>query len=437
MADPQWRELRRRFTRNLKLRALDYALEEDRKLYAPVHEGAHDPVARLHRTIEDNDDQSAQLVAGFRGTGKTTEFSRLEAALKESGYLVARIDLDEHIDHHSPVDVREFLLVLASALGERLLDPHLLGPETGAENNFSHYARTFLPELPTDQVIVRNNAGEVIQTVEWKRAFREDLDFRKAVRDAIGGRIPLLESVVRRWHERVLAALVQKHGHARLVVIVDSLEHLRGTYDTAQKVHESVRELFLTHGRRLTLPKTHMVFSVPAFMALYADNVAAEFAGSLVAWSACHVRRREGASLEPDEASIESLVTLVERRVDWARFLADRAALEALILASGGSIRDLLKMLAEALAAVPESESPKVGADVAIAAVQRSFATLWADQKDVLRGIASRRGFDGLESKHREQVAAFLDAGVVLCYLNGDFWYDVHPLLKPRLDAVP
>lgn len=433
MTTREWVELRRRYTRNLKLRALDYTDEADRKLYHPVHERSHDPVARLLRAIEDNDDQSAQLVAGFRGTGKTTEFSRLESLLWNAGYLVARVDLDEHIDHNSPVDIREFLLVLAGALGERLLDARLLGEDDGLALGFWHHAKAMLPDLPTDHLTVRDGAGVVVQTLEWKQALREDRDFRERVRDAIGGRLVFLETVVRAWHEKVLAALAAKHGHARLVLIVDSLEHLRGSYETAQLVHKSVRELFITHGRRLTLPRTHTVFSVPAFMALYADNVAAEFAGSLVAWSAFHVfRRADGGELAVDQDTVERLIGLVERRIDWAKVLRDRAALVDVIKASGGSMRDLLKMLTEALAAVPEPESPRVGAEVPIAAVQRGFA-LWADQITVLRAIAQRRSFEGIASEHREQVAEFLDAGVVLCYLNGDFWYDVHPLVKPRV----
>lgn len=199
-------------------------------------------------------------------------------------------------------------------------------------------------------------------------------------------------------------------------------------------MHASVRALFLTHGRRLTLADTHTVFSVPAFMALHADNVTAEFAGSLLAWSAFHVHRRlPDGSLARDEVTVDKLVALVEKRLEWARFLRSRDDLVALIEASGGSLRDLLKMLAEAVASVPEPGSPRVLAEVPITALQRSLAALWKDQIETLRSIATRRAFDDLDSGRREQVAGFLDAGVVLCYLNGDFWYDVHPLIKPRL----
>ena len=51
MTPHEWLALRRAYTRNLKLRALDYSKEDDRALYHPVHDGAHDPVARLLTTI--------------------------------------------------------------------------------------------------------------------------------------------------------------------------------------------------------------------------------------------------------------------------------------------------------------------------------------------------------------------------------------------------
>jgi hypothetical protein len=86
-----------------------------------------------------------QLVAGFRGTGKTTEFSRLEQKLWEAGYLVVRVDLDEYVDMHSAVDVRDFLLVLAGAISEKLTNERLLGEDEGIERSFWERAKSLIP----------------------------------------------------------------------------------------------------------------------------------------------------------------------------------------------------------------------------------------------------------------------------------------------------
>jgi hypothetical protein len=35
-----------------------------------------------------------------------------------------------------------------------------------------------------------------------------------------------------------------------------------------------------------------------------------------------------------------------------------------------------------------------------------------------------------IEVSEQDHVLRFLDAGLVLCYLNDDYWYDVHPLVR-------
>src|SRR5262245_52900823 len=98
MNPTEFRTLQRKLFQALRDRPLNLMVEEDRRLYEPLHDEKHDPVRRLFDTIDFSEVQSVQLVAGFRGTGKTTEFSRLEKLLWERGFLVIRVDLDEYVD---------------------------------------------------------------------------------------------------------------------------------------------------------------------------------------------------------------------------------------------------------------------------------------------------------------------------------------------------
>src|SRR6187401_243199 len=125
MSQSEFRTFQRGFFQALRDRPLDVSDPVDAALYEPLHDRHHDPVRRLHDTIEFSVGESVQLVAGFRGTGKTTEFSRLEKQLWESGMLVVRVALDEYLELYSPVDVTEFLLVLSGAIGHRLRDERL------------------------------------------------------------------------------------------------------------------------------------------------------------------------------------------------------------------------------------------------------------------------------------------------------------------------
>src|SRR4051812_7366701 len=223
------RTVQRALFQALRDRPLDLLDETDRKLYVPLHDDDHDPVKRLFDTIEFSEDASVQIVAGFRGTGKTTEFSRLEKDLWEAGYLVIRVDLDEYVDMHSAVDIRDFLLILSGAISDKLTDERLLGVKEGSQKNFWERVRDLLPtSIEATEAAIKTPVGDL------KLAFRSDLSFRSAVRKALEGRLAELVEQVHEHHAHILDALAERAGEdVRLVVILDSLEHLRGTMDTA------------------------------------------------------------------------------------------------------------------------------------------------------------------------------------------------------------
>ncbi|MCO4744541.1 MAG: hypothetical protein KC912_07130 [Proteobacteria bacterium] len=419
------RSFQRAFFRALRDRPLDVTDPKDALLYEPLHDPIEDPVVRLHNTIDFSAEESVQIVAGFRGTGKTTEFSRLERRLWKSDYLVVRVDLDEYLDLHSPVHVTDFLLVLSGAISDRLADERLLGQE-GPPSFWERAARLLGGSLEVSDVSA--SAGPV----GLKVGIKVDRTVREKVRTALSGQLPRLVHEVRTHHEEILAQLRAKWGEdARLVVIVDSLEHIRGHMGRSTEVFRSMQELLFGHARHLQLPGTHMVLSVPASLALQADNLAAQFVnGAVQSWSSCRVLQREGG---PDPVTIERLVHLVERRGDWRRLLPEREHLERLCLASGGYLRDLLNMLVEAIHLAGAGVPPEDRVERVLAVQSRAYQPLYADEIEVLQKIAERRSLAGVTIEERDYVVRFLDSHMVLCYLDDDFWYDVHPLVRERV----
>ncbi len=425
MPDSARRQRLKALFRNLQDRALDLGQEADRLLYQPLHDEETDPVTRLFDTVDMGLDNSLQLVAGFRGTGKTTEFSRLEKKLWEAGYTVVGIDLDHYIDRHSPVDIRELLLILSGAVGDKLSAEHLLGPGHG-EASFWERAASFL-----QQEVRIDAAGVNLGATSLKLALRHEMSFREKVREAFRDKVPLLAQLVRDHHEAVVSALRDRFGTAcRLVVIVDSFEHVRGDRDSFTPVYRSVQELFHHYGQYLSLPDTHVIMSAHPFIALQADRFLSELVNGVVqAWPACHVRHSSG---EPDRAGVERMVELVRRRGAWSEVLPDLEALETLVLASGGYVRDLLRFMSEgvhlAMHGVRQDAAERI-----IHVVKRAYLPLFKDEIDLLRVIAATRDLSGVESDKLEYVHRFLDSHLLLCYLENDFWYDVHPLIKPDL----
>ncbi|MDI1483132.1 hypothetical protein [Polyangium sp. y55x31] len=427
MEQPDLRSVQKALFQALRDRPLDLLDEADRKLYEPLHDDDHDPVKRLFDNIEFSENESVQLVAGFRGTGKTTEFSRLERDLWEHGYLVIRVDLDEYLDMHSAIDIRDFLLIMAGAISDRLTDERLLGVNEGLEKGFWERARDLIPGgVEARESTVKTPVGDL------KLAFRSDPSFRERVRKAFAGRLAELVEQVRVHHANVLKALATRARKAvKLVVILDSLEHLRGTFEKAEDVRRSVEELFLTHATHIGLPNTHMVMSVPAFLVLQGDNLAAQFVnGAVQAWPAYRVANRAGERT----AVVDRMVSLVSKRGDWRRLLPDQPALEKLILASGGHLRDLLNMLIEAIHLAGKGVSPEA-AEKIVNIARRAYMPLYKDEIGVLRRIAESRDVREINTDEQEYLLRFLDSGLVLCYMNDDFWYDVHPLVRDVVRA--
>lgn len=425
MTPSELQEIRRTLFRALRDRPLNVMIEEDRKLYVELHDERHDPVERLYETIKFGDIESVQLVAGFRGTGKTTQFSRLEKRLWEEGFHVVRVDLDEYIDMHSPVDIRDFMLILAGAISDQLTNEKLLGPEMGPKKSFWERAMGLIP-------VPKEVAAKAV-VADVKLAFLSDPGFRGEVRQRLAARLAELRQQVREHHLDVLKALSVRAGRpVRLVVIVDSLEHLRGIGDKAREVRESVLELFATHAARIGLPDTHMILSVPAFLFLQANNLDAQYGnGAVQAWPAHRVRDRQGQRTEV----VDRMIKLVEQRGDWRYLLPDRAALEEVVLASGGYLRTLLNMLIEAVHQSGRGVAPDA-AERVIAVARRAYLPLYKDELEVLRRIAGQRSMHEIQTSEQDHVLRFLDAGLVLCYLNDDYWYDVHPLIRSEL-AIP
>ena len=431
MNDASLRSLQRSFFRALRDRPLDVSDPVDAALYEPLHDEVHDPVMRLFDSIDFSETQSVQLVAGFRGTGKTTEFSRLEKVLWENQFSVIRVDLDDYLDMNSPVEVSDFLLILAGAISDRLEDERLLGPGRAAIREFWDRARGLLSSDVDVSATVNAPGG-----VQLRAGLKGNPTVRRRVRDSLKGQLPRLVQEVRAYHDEVLAALRVRHGDdTRLVVIIDSLEHLRGTGETVTKVRRSVEELFITHGNHIGLPETHMVLSVPPLLALKAERLQAAFVnGAVQAWPAWQVRRRDGS---PNLDVVGRLVALVERRGPWEKILPDRAALEELILVSGGYIRDLLNMLIEAIHLAGRGVTPNTAQRV-ISVVRRGYYPLYADEVQVLRKIALAKDLGAVPSTEQHYLERFLDSQLVLCYLDLEFWYDVHPLVRQGvLDAAP
>ncbi|MFO0591623.1 MAG: hypothetical protein U0441_29020 [Polyangiaceae bacterium] len=405
----------------------DQALEPDDPRYVPLYEGdaalPDDPVELLARAIEFSEEQSVQLLSGFRGIGKTTELLRLQARLRREGYKVMYIDMLGFVNTAAPIDVTDFLMALGGAVGESLKAPELLG-ENPARRGYWDRLVDFL-------IKTNINVGDMT-AAGLKVNLRSDPSFLEQIQKRMQGHLGALVTDVWKFVAECVAALKQRHGHeTQVVLLIDSLEKMRGSYQNARQVQESVETLFAHHAEKLRLPDVHVVYTVPPYLKARSLGIGMLYGlGAVPVFPAIKVRGSKG-DLHP--SGLSAMRKVVEKRGDWARLLGRQELVDRLILMSGGNLRDLLRLFAEVIRRAKTLPVSEEVVEMAINQMRAEFLPIANTDASWLATIAATHEAALMNMEQVPDLARFFDSHVVLCYRNGPEWYDVHPLIREHV----
>jgi hypothetical protein len=435
MADPNYL---RDFYRSLA----DRPLEPDEVWYIDLYpDSANDPVEQLATCIEWSVLESTQLFSGFRGSGKSTELRRLRSRLKRSGrHLVVLCDMVDYVNVSSTIDISDFLISVAGAFGDALRDdPDLLGDDPGWESYWTRAAH-FLRETRVDLAGLDANASTSVVAAGIRANLRQDLTFRQRLREAMRGRLGALVEDVRGFFKDCVRLLREKHGEdVQVVLLLDSIEQIRGTsLSSAEDVYASVEALFATHADSLHFEELHVVYTVPPWLKIRSAGIGGEYSGSqmLPCVTVCD---SEG---KPVEQGLLALERVVSRRGDWERLLGSRANLRRVLLASGGYLRDLFRLLQSVLRSGRNGDLPvdEHTLDLAMHEVRNGYLPIArADAIWLARvGHSHTPELAVLQVQQDEaanlyNLSRFFDTHMVLCYRDGAEWYDIHPLIQAEV----
>ena len=218
------------------------------------------------------------------------------------------------------------------------------------------------------------------------------------------------------------------------MLLLDSIEHIRGTLANAEDVHGSVERLFAGHSEKLHLPGLHVIYTVPTYLKIRYPNVDALYEpGGLIVLPAFKLFDQD-ENRTPVPENFDAMERVIRQRGDWRRLLGnDRSLLDRLIRNSGGHLRDLLHLLSQVLLRARELPVPERTVDAAISQMRSTFLpipnvdALWLD------GIADSYQVNLEELAALPSLSRFFDTHLVLCYRNGEEWYDVHPLVREHV----
>ena len=403
----------------------DQPLEPGDDRYVSLYDEALtdvDPVHQLAQAIEWST-ESVRLFSGYRGAGKSTELRRLKRQLEESGHLVFLCDMEDCLNLTTAVDVSDFLMAVAGSFDDAIRDKY---------ENVLDLSKSYWDEL--NALLARLKIDVSVSAAGFKASLKSDPTFKQRLQARMAGHLGALVEDVRQFCASRVAAL-RAHMNApdgKIVLLLDSLEHIHGTFANAEDVQRSVEMLFAGHADKLRIPDMHLVYTVPPYLKVRYPNISQLYAeGGLAVLPSFKLHEQDGACIDEAYSAFEQVVT---RRGEWQRLLGpDPAVLHRLIRNSGGHLRDLLRLLADvALRArfLPVSESVVEGA---INQLRSEFLPIPNDDARWLAAIAETHQAELQNLEKLPSLARFFDTHLVLCYRNGGEWYDVHPLVSEQV----
>jgi hypothetical protein len=264
-----------------------------------------------------------------------------------------------------------------------------------------------------------------------KASLRTDPTFRQVLQRRAAGHLAELVSDTRQYVDETVTAIPPDRLNEGLVLIADSIENISGTISNAEDVQTSLERLFTSQATNLHLPGVHVVYTVPPWLKIRAPGISARFSGGLQVLHPLKVREPDDGR-RPLPASLDALFRVVSAR-RLATAAGVREVLDRLSLESGGHLRDLLRMLSEIVRRANRLPVDDQTVQRAITQIKSELLPIAIEDARWLQRIAETYDAALEEIARLPRLVTFLDSHLVLCYRNGDEWYDVHPLVRDEV----
>lgn len=390
-----------------------------------------DPIAarvasRIQRASAADGRYIKQLVAGHRGSGKTTELYRLKERLDESDFVVIYFDSAEEVDINN-VDYADVLLATISQVTSQAQRHDLFVPVGSLEQ-----LRAKLEPIVRDVVTETTRTAEAEGGAEAKgglwgvggffakarAAIKNDATKREQVRTVLRQSPTLFLEDLNDIIDN-LQTQIRSRGKAGLVVIIDSLDRIvPNPLPDGRTTHS---QIFVTHADQLKAPRCHMVFTVPISLT-FDQNLGTHYSTEPIVQPMVRVREQNGAECE---GAIRAMVDAVGRRIHIDTLFETPEDVRTLCLFSGGHIRDLMHLLTKASDYAEDRFTTQ--------SVQQATRSLTRDYDRLVRDADLPR----LVQVHRDKrlptdsdFALLPYHLIVLEYQNGEPWADVHPAVQ-------
>jgi len=425
----------------------------------PADDSRYEPIYETHPDLKSSNQadlicsrivrskvESLSLLSGFRGCGKSTELNRLAATLRGHGFLVLQCDARQYLNLGDKIDIVTLLNAMAGAFSDALQKSKVVNlRQQGYWHRFTKFLRT--TDISLEKIGIKAKTPLVAAEATVKLAFTGTPDFRENLRNFLGTRLSELTREVHAFLGDCRAAIARKRGADPCVVFIfDQFEQIPGKpalSSQQQAIIEDTARVFSDYRDLLTFPLIHTVLTVPSWLKFVAKGIEVNLVPNLPLW-------RKNPDRAPRKESYAVLGSLLERRFDAVtpdacerlfgqhRGKGLHPALKKLIDASGGHFRDLFRLLTQTILRARELPIPPEIADQAINNVRSSYLPIAVEDARWLQRVALLRdsAYDRSNDEDISRLAYFMNNYMVLYFINGEEWYDIHPLIRDEVSEI-
>ncbi len=389
---------------------------------------AESPIKKIEKACKRPREHNVFLLLGHRGCGKSTELNRMKLKLEEQGRPVKIIPCALDLYLENKPEYSDLLILMADALLN-------IAKEKGApvRKKTLNLIKSFWTEGEKEHEITEEadaDAGfkaeiaapDLIQSVlkllvKVKGDVKYNEKLRTVYKEKLTGRFTDWQRVIRQLSDDITATVGKQP-----VLIFEDLDKLD---------QDEARNIFYQHEGKLSSFAFPVVYTFP--IALYYDSYFRSMDSffHVETYPMLKLRNIDGT---PFPAGFDKLRDIVLKRVQPG--LIDDDALTLMINKTGGSLRDLFRVLNDASDRAENRESDKVELEDA----KRALINLQSDMTRMISGDQHEFLAEIYQGKHKkieekDKLLEMLQARTVLEY-NGERWFDLHPLAADYLKEL-
>ncbi len=418
---------------------------EDRKYYidfSSVRGG--DIITKLKQKITyfKPDDPTCTLLTGHIGCGKSTELLRLQGELEADGFHVIYFESSEDLEM-TDVDIGDVLLAIARRVSQNLEQMNIAEPRKFKE--LLQGAWNVLNSEVTGVKVKVPNVGDIGFSAEKEKyslslgigeitsKAKSDATLRERLNQYLGPqKIKLLNAINQEFLEPAIAKLKQQ-GKKGLVVIVDNLDRIDNRVKAWGRTQQEY--LFVDQGEFLSKLNCHVVYTMPLALKFSNDyGMLTQRFDDPKVLPMVPVKLPSGGAHLVGMALIRQMVLarafpdlkLEERYSNISEIFDSEDTLDRLCMASGGHVRDLLKLLNTCIQEEMALPISRATLETVIIARRNEMIMPISDEEwELLRKVKENKKVSDDQGYQK-----LIRSRFVFEYRdNGEIWFDVNPIL--------